>query len=658
MERILFILGVPSLEAAICDKLTKENFQYQAVGSLIDGRNILGKVNETSPTIIILRDDDKFWASKKDIIPTVNQIIQYSKVDVRIIFLAKNRPIGDQLLSQLVMYGVKDILRGETLKLDDIINSIKHPASNKDANIYLPKPKGHDVDQLLFETEDGENKNTSPMPNNVGININIVRKGAATERLTDVDMEEDEGLDEDNLEEQVEPEAPLKDLLKKASPQNLLEKFSIFGGLKKQPGNQDETTEDKAISNPIVEPVARGEVRQESVAAPEPVIQYEQTDPVPVRQQQPDPAPIPEPQPQQAPEPKPRKTSLLSDVLQQKRQPSENMRPVSNEEDSQPNIAEIELERMKRMLEEKERELQKIQKEIKEETVGERRKGQNDSQKIITFYSNVNGTGSTLSAFSVACRLAHFNKKVLFLEVDDKKPSLPYWYDMGYDKWGLDVCLAGFETKNYKQIEKSIITKTELIEEQLDVSVTNYKIMPNNLDYLFFSKDYVRIKNKAPINSNTFSDLLVFLLHTYRYDYIIVDVSSSMDQNIVEAALIHSHKNVIVLTQDVSIVSQNLKFLTELSKRGIVFNIGKTQENLIKSDKNVYLINRFNKRVKFTPEILQEWFELPDLSSIVPIPDNLEDIMNSIYDGRIPLDESRDKTFKKSIEYLSSKLIK
>lgn len=644
MERILFILGVPSLEAAICDKLAKENFQYQAVGSLIDGRNILGKVNETSPTIIILRDDDKFWSSKKDVIPTINQIIQYSKVDVRIIFLAKNRPIGDQLLSELVMYGVKDILRGETLKLDDIINSIKHPASIKDANIYLPKPKGNDTDQLLFEVEDEESTTQPTLPNNVGININIVRKGSGTaqEQFSEIDIEEDD--DDSTLEEGAEQETPIKEVLKKAAPQNLLERFNLFGGLKKQQA-REENDEVVVEQIPATVPVQPPTVQKE----PEVEVKPQKEIPKQVEPKIVEPEPIKE-----LPKPK----TLISDVLSQKKQPDYDKPQMRVEKVEEPNIAEIELLKMKKMLEEKERELQKIQQERKAETVGERRKGQNDAQKIISFYGNVNGCGNTLTAFSVACKLAHHNKKVLFLEVDDRKPSLPYWYDMGYDKWGLDVCLAGFETKNYKQIEKSIITRQELLDEQSEGSAINYKIMPSNLDYLFFSKDYVRIKNKAPINSNTFRDLLIFLLHTYRYDYIIVDISANMDQNIVEAALIHSHKNVVVLTQDIAIVSQNLKFLNELSRRGIVFNMDKEQENLIKSDKNIYLINRFNKRVKFTPEMLQEWFELSDLSSIVPIPDNLEDIMNSIYEARIPLDESRDKTFKKSIEYLSSKLIK
>jgi len=264
--------------------------------------------------------------------------------------------------------------------------------------------------------------------------------------------------------------------------------------------------------------------------------------------------------------------------------------------------------------------------------------GLSGKQKILTFMGSKSGVGNTSVAFNTALSLAQRKNKVLFMELEDRTPSVAYWYELGGEniEHGIDKALHGLADKHYKSVEDSIIRSAEL--QKMDSPFKkNYKKFPETLDFMFFSNRYLtrQAVDNIHIEESVTRELYLHLLFQLEYDYIVLDVSSNIWNDTTLNALMYSHKVFITTTQDVSTVGNALYVLNELSKSGI--HIDK---------KKHYIVNRFEKADINVKEI-EEWVET---TGVLTVPCANKDFINANYQGLPVLLSSKNSQLKQAFQ--------
>ena len=264
--------------------------------------------------------------------------------------------------------------------------------------------------------------------------------------------------------------------------------------------------------------------------------------------------------------------------------------------------------------------------------------------KIVTFFGAKNGIGTTTIAYNVAMELAYRKRNVLYIEVNDFNPMIPYWYDV-YQNLGLnngiDKAVLGFETGINKDIDEALITREELIRNSPDSMAENFKLFPKTLDYLFFSEEYIESRNKQIISSNSFSQILLYFMQQLNYNYLILDINTHTDQSIIETALTFSNMNYIVVSQEFSSIGYYQTFFNKLKQKGMDFS-KKDDGKKDLSDKNSVIINRYIPKAEFNQRQIKEWLEEPD---IFIVPDNSKDIADLSFNGLPIMKNTKNKDF-------------
>jgi cellulose biosynthesis protein BcsQ len=259
-------------------------------------------------------------------------------------------------------------------------------------------------------------------------------------------------------------------------------------------------------------------------------------------------------------------------------------------------------------------------------------------QKILTFMGSKRGVGNTSIAFNTAVSLAQRNHKVLFMELEDRTPSVAYWYELGGEnlEHGIDKALNGLSRKQYKHVEDSII-KTVDLQKTESTFKKNYKKFPETLDFMFFSNRYLtrQVVDNIHIEEAVTRELYLHLLFQLEYDFIILDVSANIWNETTLNALMYSHKVYITTTQDVSTIGNALYVLNELSKVGI--HIDK---------KKNYIVNRFEKADLNIKEI-EDWVQT---KGVLTVPDANKDFINANYEGLPVLLSSKNSQIKQAIQ--------
>ena len=269
--------------------------------------------------------------------------------------------------------------------------------------------------------------------------------------------------------------------------------------------------------------------------------------------------------------------------------------------------------------------------------------------KIVTFWGAKNGIGTTLISYNVAMDLALRNYKVLFVEFNEKNPMIPYWFDV-YGKMppddGIDKAVLGFETGNYQDIDKSVITRQELITNV----GASFKSFPPTLDYLFFSSEYLERRDKPIISRNSLSQVLLHYMRHLNYNYIILDMNTNSDVLLVENALTFSNKNYIVVSQEFSSIGYYQLFFSNLAKKGLDFS-KKYDGSKDASEKNSFIINRFDNKADFNLRTIVDWLATKKVFTVC---DNSSDIYNLSFSGLPIMLKSNNKIFKQNIRDIST----
>lgn len=259
------------------------------------------------------------------------------------------------------------------------------------------------------------------------------------------------------------------------------------------------------------------------------------------------------------------------------------------------------------------------------------------SQKILTFMGGKNGVGNTSIAFNTALQLAEAKHKVLFMELDDRTPSVAYWYALGEDvDNGIDKAIGELTGKNYSAVEESIIKSKDI--KLLDTPFKkNYKKFPDSLDFMFFSSRYLTRQSidNLHIEEAVTRDLYLHLLFQLQYDYIVLDVSPDIWNESTLNALMYSHKVFLTVTQDVSTIGNALYLLNELGKSGV--HIEK---------KINYIINKYEK-ADLTQKAIEEWV---NASGTITVPLANKEFVNANYHGLPVLLGARHAQLKQAFQ--------
>ncbi|MBP3916175.1 AAA family ATPase [Clostridium sp.] len=180
--RILLALGHESLENYLKNTLSEHDF----VGAVSYREGVIKNCVAFNPDIIVLRETLPGSASILDIVYELrNQCF-----NSRIIFISKERKIGDPLLSELVSLGVYDIIVSNPVKVTDIISLIEKPNSFSDVSYYRKK--------LVFDENSDEFSFTAPKQIIKKVYVEKSPNGELVEKEEEYVEEENNQSEEEN----------------------------------------------------------------------------------------------------------------------------------------------------------------------------------------------------------------------------------------------------------------------------------------------------------------------------------------------------------------------------------------------------------------------------------------------------------------------------
>lgn len=191
-------------------------------------------------------------------------------------------------------------------------------------------------------------------------------------------------------------------------------------------------------------------------------------------------------------------------------------------------------------------------------------------QRIITFIGGSYGAGTSQLAFNTALELAKEDYKVMYMDLNQLRSSIESIFQLGYSDVGIDTALRGIEENDFELVDKSIITIDKILyieENNPSPLYKTYSKLPKNLDYLFFSQDHIKkvlMNEPLDINTNMLKDLNMYLLMQEGYDFIILDAPSNMGDKLTEIATVFSMKLFFVITQDISVITNNINHQLKL----------------------------------------------------------------------------------------------
>ena len=357
-ERILYAIGYKEAEEYITKILSEFDNRFEVVGSVNDQESILSFIREKDVNVLVIREGLK---GSDDIFKIVFHI-RLNFPDIRIVFMAKNRKVGDLYLARLVAFSIFDILAGERISTKSIANLIVNPQNFNEVKSLLP-PVDSDVElftdeelkviEVINQAEPDKELNDSKNP------LYVIGSKLKSIKSNDSIVDENEEIIEDSEE-----------------PEELITN-----------SEQDEVpTETTTIGNKLIDT---------SIKIPMDDIDIQKD------------------------------IQIIIDAVEKK-----GSKETESDEDIYGN-----------------------NKQPFYPTNFYRNGGR---QKIITFYGAKSGIGNTVVSLNVAVNLSLKGNRVIFIELNYKTPSTPYWFDMTTEEQGLDFALMGMESHNFQDVGKAL----------------------------------------------------------------------------------------------------------------------------------------------------------------------------------------------------------
>lgn len=567
MYKIYLALGHKELEAYLKSKEKEINLIAKKLGTIKDTikfegntsykEGVLNGLKDVRPNLLIIREKLSGTISIADLIYQ----IRLDNPTLRIIFLAGDRTPGDAFLSILVTYNIYDIIIGNEIQAEEILDRIVSPNTFVNVAHLVPKTNiDEKTGKKLYEAP-----NVVPIINNIKVQGEREIERAPKKKNQNIPIEKqnivssnnrnDDEIIIDDLDEEIviddtlinEDEEIIIDDLNEEIP---LENHSsndnnININIKKSPietkeeNNKLEVKENKedGNKNPIL---------------PLPFHNKEKIFPK-----------------NKVEEPEDNILNIKS--TEQPLKVSQKINPMNKTQNK--NDDEFLHQRQNKSIiktstpSEKERERTGLFSKI----LGSKKNiSKKVGQRIITFIGGSYGAGTSQIAFNTALELARDGYNVMYMDLNQLRSSIESIFQLGYSDVGIDTALKGIEENDFELVDKSIVTIDKILyieENNPSPLYKTYSKLPKNLDYLFFSQDHIRkvlMNEPVDINTNMLKDLNMYLLMQQGYDFIILDAPSNMGDKLTEIATVFSMKLFFVITQDISVITNNINYQLKL----------------------------------------------------------------------------------------------
>ena len=558
----------------------KQEFEF--VGEAIYREAVVNNALQCNPDIILLRET---LNGSKHILDIVYEL-RIQLPDSRIIFLASDRKPGDALLAELVGNGVYDILTGTRLYIQDLIRLFREPNKFSDVAIYRPKATiDKNTNEVLFEAPPIREV-VKPIPKTIYVEA---EQPNPKDPVQESNLPKNEGK---------KGKKPRRRLMRGDEPKG----DSTIVLPQPKESSPEEVSVMKKDEEPSVLP-------DEATSLDRQVLPSEKNHPIhPTSEEVP-------PLVQPIPENKESESVEKPEISR----PSNHPIPVH-----QPLTATAPL-----MIPKKKGYLFPI----------------SQKQKILTFVGGEHGVGNSQIAHNTAFTLAERGYKTIFIELKEEGSTIEYLYQLALADKGLDFALRSLQHENFAELEDSIIRIEELRRQPNNSFLeASYKTLSTNLDYLFFSADYILEKDesKKQIDPMLLKELCMHLLFQMGYQYIVLDAEPNLFNPYTEVAVGFGTHIFFTITQDVCHIGRAVRNISEIQKR---INI---------TPKLYYILNKFDGRIALSKENIQEWLQA-DIEGVIPL--LYKDFMDANLNGIPVLTTSKDKSLKKAFDDLVNHIL-
>ena len=582
----------------------KMKMPVKFVGETVYREGIIQGVSSYKPDVVLIREGLQGNANLTEIVYK----IKVNFPQTRIIFIAGDREVGDELLATLVQYGIYDLIIGSKVNAIDMLKKIVKPNSFSDVAYLMPKatvdektnrkifeaPDLTPIETQNVEKEEKRVEPIKPIPNEA----KEVPK--PKEEVMEVSDEEDELL---ILEEEEEvKEEPIKNEEKPV-------KRELEGtNLKKKPLG--------------IIPLKRNTPQVEE--------KLDET-PTPIKE-----TPIIPPQIEKIEEvkqtPKTKKTKTTDLEIKVDKEPIKVVTP-KKEINVEPN----------------EKQGNGFFSKI---FGGNKEMGRRISQQVITFVGGKSGVGNSQLAFNTALNLSQNGYRVMYIDLNDRFSSADCIFQLGYSDVGVDTALKAISEENYGLIDRSIINMNKILPEIVKENhlYKTYTKIGTNIDFMFFSQEYMeRVEDDETIDYSLLKDLNMYLMMQQGYDMIILDAPSNLFNKISEMAIVYSNKLFFTVAQDYATIGNHINQIKLMDKKRIKFR-----------EKFYYLLNKYepaNLSVNDVYRLLVDSTKLEGFN-VVTIPNLNKEFINANYDGVPIIWYSKNKELGKAFSEIETLILR
>ncbi|HBF8040595.1 TPA: ParA family protein [Clostridioides difficile] len=598
------------------------------VGEVVYREGVLQAIINNTPDVLIIREG---LPGKVDILRLVQELtLLFPFPKLRIIFIAKDRRIGDALLASLVQFRVYDIVIGNNIDAFSIIEKIITPNILNDVAQFLPKIRETEKNTKLFEAQDLELiKKASEINQAVKKEIKPLKSIKNIEHH-DKKVPKDYSEEKIILEREIENEIKEEDIVIEDELINIEKEEEII--IEDEGLNiEDYLIEEEIIIEEEIENKEELNIEEDIVIEDEGLnIEDDLIE---------------------------EELITINENLIIDEDINKNEEELNIEEQIE-NKEELNIEKeIKDYLKEdkkQEKEIKIIKKNKPLRNKLPLTKSSEEKftyvkkvyQQIISFLGAKQGVGNSQLSFNVAVDLANKGLKVLYIDLNERSSINDIFY-LGFDEVGIDTALEGIDKNDYILINKSIVTINNLLNEY-ELLYKSYLKFPKTLEFLFFSQKYVEEKHEIPINK--IKDLNIYLIMQKGYDFIIINATNDIHNELSELLLIYSAKIFFTIAQDASVIKNNLLQTKMMDEKGINFR-----------EKFYYLLNKYDNS-NFNKDQIYEWMsDSLDLEGfpIITIPNLNREFINSNFNGLpLILDNKKNKEMKKSFLDIYNIIIK
>lgn len=614
LPRVFFAIGIKSMEEFLKKQLSKE---FQFVGEAIYREAVVNNAFQCNPDIIILRET---LSGSKNILDIVYEI-RLQLPDARIVFLASDRKPGDPLLAELVGNGVYDILVGNKLSAPEIIDLIREPNKFSDVAMYKPKmtidqktneplfeaPPVKEVVKHVKQTVFVEGETPPILPESYGKKEKEEPKKETEKPKLKRNRRRFFKSKETATQKPIEIPEEIQD-----EPVFELPKIKIdFDEEEKEVVSNEKTSKLPTFKNDL--PKTEEQPRKENIVSEPPVIKFdipedESKEEIPKNTPSKEPT-LPK---VSTPEATTEKIEIIDDPPKQEDKQVVNRTPKKSITPSFQNETFVPV---------------------------------NSKQKILTFVGGDYGVGNSQIAYNTAITLGKRGFKTIFIELKEEGSTIEYLYQLALSNKGLDYAMKNLLQEDFTGIEESIIRIDEVKRQNRNAILDDaYKKFPNNVDYLFFSPDYILENDpeQKQIDPSLLKELCMHLFFQLGYHYIVLDAEPNLFNPFSEVALSFGTHIFYTITQDVCHIGRAVRNISEINKR----------INIV--EKLYYIVNKFDHQASLSKKDIEDWLKA-EVESVVPM--LYKDFINANMNGLPILISSKDKNLKKSFEEIVNHIL-